>query len=137
MRLRVASDCPASDDGMVGVQPARPDLTDRMVPDATPTAGLTCRYYGLNGQAHRLAATHRLDANGAGALESALRQTILSHPDGVVTNCPNDTGEAVVMALSYAKQPDVDLWFDPAGCSFVANGLIRGRPVGLAEALGS
>jgi hypothetical protein len=132
MRLTVAGDCPAAENGMIGVLPTRTDLTGRMVPDGAPTAGLVCRY---DGQTDRLAAMHRLDAGGAGALESALRQTILSHPDGAVQNCPMKDDSAVVIALSYPGQADVDLWFAINGCPYVANGLIIGQPVGLVPAL--
>jgi hypothetical protein len=132
MRLTVAGDCPASDAGMVGVEFTDTDLIYRMVPDATPTAALVCRY---DGQTRQLAAIQRLDAGQAGVLQAALRQTTLDPPWGGVVNCGADDGSAIVMAFSYADLPDADLWFEPAGCSFVANGLIVGRPVGLAEAL--
>jgi hypothetical protein len=132
MRLLVAGDCPPDENGMVGVQPTRTDLTDRMVPDATPAAGLVCRY---DGQTDRLAAMRRLGAGGAGAVESALRQTILSHPDGAVQHCPMKDDSAVVIALAYPGQADVDIWFAINGCPYVANGLIVGQPVGLAAAL--
>jgi hypothetical protein len=131
MRLSVAGDCPASDAGMVGVQVTQTDLTYRMVPNEAPMAALICRYNWSVGQ---LTAIQRLDANRASALQSALRQTDISPPYGLY-NCPTGTRDIVVMTLSYADFPDVDLWFDPNGCSFVANGLIVGRPIGLSAAL--
>jgi hypothetical protein len=135
IRVTVARGCPGSDAPYAGVPRHRiyeygvanhgADLGRRLLPAATPTAGLECRYYGLNGPAFRLRSATRLDAAQARRLAAAMTALPLSHPDGGVAFCPFDDESAEVVALSYPHRADVDLWVKLNGCTFVSNGYIR------------
>jgi hypothetical protein len=134
IRLTVAGGCPGSDARFAGTPRHRvyeygvanhgADLGRRLLPAATPTAGLECRYYGLNGPAFRLHSVTRLDAAQARRLAAAMTALPLSHVDGAVTSCPPDDETAEVVALSYPHRADVDLWVKLDGCTFVSNGYI-------------
>jgi hypothetical protein len=101
------------------------DLRHRLLPAAEPTTGLECRYYGANGPAFRLRSATRLDAAQARHLAAATTARPLSHVDGGVTSCPFDDGSAEVVALSYPRPSDVDLWIKLNGCTYVSDGYIR------------
>jgi hypothetical protein len=135
IRLTVAGGCPGSDARFAGVPRHRTyeygvanhgaGLGRRLLPAGPPTAGLECRYYGLNGPAFRLRSATRLDAVQARRLAAAMTALPLSHPDGGVTSCPFDDEAAQVVALSYPDRADVDLWVKLNGCAFVSNGCLR------------
>jgi hypothetical protein len=138
-RLTVAGGCPRSDvppglpareafpHGVANPAAADPggDLKRRLLPAGTPTAGLECRYYGLNGPKFALRSATRLDAAQARRLAAAMTALPLSHAVGGVTSCPSDDETAEVAALSYPGRADVDLWIKVNGCPFVSNGDIR------------
>jgi hypothetical protein len=134
MRLTVPSGCPASDADMVGVESPRTDLADRMVPAADPTGGLVCRYNGLNGTRFALGGSTRLDRVAATRVAQALARLRLSHMAGtLIRPCPMDDGSVIVLALSYAGQPDVAVWFRSRGCQWVSNGAITAEAGDLGE----
>ena len=71
-----------------------PVLRGRLVPPGAPTAGLRCRYGGLNGSPWQLRA------------------------------CPADDGSMAVVVLAYPGRPDVDVWVKLNGCPATSNGYI-------------
>jgi hypothetical protein len=46
----------------------------------------------------------------------AIARLPLSHVDGFEPPCPADLGPVEVVALSYPRRADVDLWINLAGC---------------------
>ena len=124
VRVTVAGGCPRTDQGVTGVANPGAGLTGRLLPPGQPTAGLRCRYDGLNGRPWHLAAAERLTALAAGQAARAMARMPLSHPDGERVHCPMDDGSAEVLALAYPGRPDVDLWIKLNGCRVVSNGYI-------------
>jgi hypothetical protein len=124
VRVTVAGGCPPADQGVTGVANPGAVLTRRLLPTGQPTAGLRCRYDGLNGHPWHLVAASRLTAQAARQAARSMSRLPLSHPDGGVVNCPNDDGSAEVLALAYPGRPDVDLWIKLNGCRGVSNGHI-------------
>ena len=124
VRVTVAGGCPPTDQGVTGVTNPGAGLTRRLLPPGQPTAGLRCRYDGLNGHPWHLVAARRLSAAAARQAARAVARLPLSHPDGGVVNCPMDDGSAEVLALAYPGRPDVDLWIKLNGCGGVSNGYI-------------
>jgi hypothetical protein len=124
LRVTLARGCPRSDAGIVGVRNRGPGLRHRLLPRGKPTAGLVCRYNGLNGKAFRLRKATRLDAAQARRLARSMSRLPLSHTDGGVVNCPFDDLSYEVVALAYPHRSDVDLWVKLNGCTYVANGFI-------------
>jgi hypothetical protein len=129
VRVTVAGGCPPTDRGVTGVLNPGAGLTRRLLPPGPPTAGMRCRYDGLNGHPWQLVAADRLTARQARQAARWIAAMPLSHPDGEVVFCPFDDGSAEVLALAYAGRPDVDLWIRLNGCRGVSNGYIAaGRP---------
>ncbi len=124
MRVTVAGGCPGSDAQFAGVSNRGTDLARRLLPAAEPTAGLQCRYYGMNGLARRLRTATRLNLAAARRGARAMAGLLLSHVDGARVSCPADDGSAEVVALSYPDRADVDLWIKLNGCGGVTNGYI-------------
>ncbi len=124
VRVTVAGGCPPADQGVTGVANPGAGLTGRLLPPGQPTAGLRCRYDGLNGHPWHLVAARRLTALAARQAARSMARMPLSHPDGEVVNCPMDDGSAEVLALAYPGRPDVDLWIKLNGCGGVSNGYI-------------
>ncbi len=124
MRVTVAGGCPGSDAQFAGVSNRGTDLARRLLPAAEPTAGLQCRYYGMNGLARRLRTATRLNLAAARRVARAMAGLLLSHVDGARVSCPADDGSAEVVALSYPDRADVDLWIKLNGCGGVTNGYI-------------
>lgn len=124
MRVTVAGGCPDSDARHAGVTNRGADLRRRLLPAGRPTAGLECRYYGLNGRLWQLRKATRLDAAAARREAGSMARLPLSHTDGGVMSCPADDGSAEVVVLSYPRRADVDLWIDLGGCASVSNGYI-------------
>ncbi|HEY6501888.1 MAG TPA: hypothetical protein VIZ20_20845, partial [Streptosporangiaceae bacterium] len=124
LRVTVAGGCPPADKGVTGVSNPGAGLTRRLLPPGQPTAGLRCRYDGLNGHPWRLVATQRLTAPAARQAARSMAGRPLSHTDGGAVNCPADDGSAEVLALAYFGHPGIDLWIKLNGCSGVSNGHI-------------
>ena len=124
LRVTLAGGCPFSDSKVTGVTNPGTGLTRQLLPPGQPTAGLRCRYYGLNEHAFALRSSRRLTAAEARRAARTMRALPLSHPDGEVMSCPNDDGSAEVLVLSYPGRPDVDLWIYLTGCGGVSNGHI-------------
>jgi len=134
VRLTLAAGCPASDRTVVGVTgdgPGQdaPGLDTQLLPGPQPTAGLVCRYSGLNGAKGKppmaLLASRTLDAAAARRLAADVLALPLAHPVGEVRSCPADDGSAVLVALAYPGRADADLRITTTGCRSVANGRIR------------
>jgi hypothetical protein len=124
MRVTVAGGCPPGDAGVTGVTNPGAGLSQRLLPTGPPTAGLSCRYDGLNGRPWQLAAGQRLSTSAARQAAASMARLPLSHIDGGVMSCPADDGSAEVLALAYPGRPDVDLWVTLNGCGGVSNGYI-------------
>jgi hypothetical protein len=124
VRVTVAGGCPPTDRGVTGVANPGARLTRRLLKPGPPTAGLRCRYDGLNGHPWHLVAAMRLTAPAARQAARSMARMPLSHPDGEVVNCPMDDGSAEVLALAYPGRPDVDLWIRLNGCGGVSNGYL-------------
>ena len=122
---RVTARCPATDKGIAGVTNQGADLPRRLLPAAAPTAGLECRYYGLNGRPFRLRSQTRLTAAAASKVARSMQRLPLSHTVGGVSFCPMDDEASEIIALSYAGRPAVDLQVKLNGCRFVENGFIQ------------
>jgi hypothetical protein len=127
VRVTVTGGCPAADRGVTGVANPGGDLSTRLLPPGQPTAGLRCRYDGLNGHPWHLVAARRLTAPAARQAARSMARLPLSHTDGGVVNCPADDGSAEVLALAYPGRPGVDLWISLNGCGGVSNGYIDAR----------
>ncbi len=125
MYLGVAAGCPATDKSIVGVKNQGADLRRQLLPAAAPTAGLVCRYYGMNGHPWQLRGQTSLTAAAARRLATSMRRVSLSHTVGGVTACPLDDESAEIIALSYPGRPAVDLWVTLNGCRYIANGFIE------------
>jgi hypothetical protein len=123
VRVTMAGGCPAADRGVTGVSNPGAGLTRRLLPPGQPTAGLRCRYDGLNGHPWRLVATQHLTVAAARQAASSMAARPLSHPDGGAVSC-SETGAAEVLALAYPGRPDVDLWIKLDGCGGIFNGYI-------------
>jgi hypothetical protein len=125
-RLRVLASgrCPARDVGVVGVLNHDAGLAHSLVPAGRPSAGLECRYYGMNGRPFRLRSQQRLTAAAASRVAASMARLPLSHEIGGVMMCPFDDASAELVALSYPGQPDVDLWIWLNGCGGTSNGYI-------------
>ena len=125
LRVRVAADCPASDEGVVGVTNPGTDLVHALLPAGRLRSGLTCMSYGMNGGPFRLRSQQRLSAARAARLAASMSRMPTSHPVGAVYMCPVDDGSAELIALSYSGRADVDLWVYLNGCGGVTNGYIE------------
>jgi hypothetical protein len=125
VHLNVTTGCPAADNSVAGVTNQGAGLHRLLLPPAAPTAGLECRYYGLNGRPFRLRGQTSLTAAAAGQVARTMQRLPLSHTVGGMFSCPMDDGSAEIIALSYAGRPAVDLWVKLNGCQYVANGFIE------------
>ena len=124
LRVKVASGCPGSDRGVVGVTKTGIDLAVRLVPTNVPTTALICNYTGSNPPVgFALLSSTRLDASSASRLAERISEIPLGHTNGVTRGCPADTGEATLVVLSFPGRDDVDLW-SAGGCPVVSNGVI-------------
>jgi len=124
LRVTLATACPASDGGIVGVTNPPPPLKKSMLPTASPTAGLICQYYGLNGHPFTLAASKPLSATAARGYADLIAAIPLGHIDGGSTSCPDDVGTATVAAFAYPDGTTTDVWATTSGCPTVSNGYI-------------
>jgi hypothetical protein len=126
MRLTVAGSCPGSDRSTVGVDNRGPDLSQRLLPTAQPTAALICEYGGMTtSPSFELGRSVRLGERGARQLAHRVAQLPLTHIDGGVYTCPADDGRVDAVAFGYPGRPDVDLWINVTGCRSLSNGTIR------------
>jgi hypothetical protein len=124
VHLSVIAGCPPSDKSIAGVTNQGADLGRRLLPRAAPTAGLECRYNGLDGRPFHLRGQSRLTAMAARKVARSMQQLPLSHTDGGTVSCPMDDESAEIIALSYAGRPAVDLWVKLNGCRYAGNGFI-------------
>lgn len=124
IRVTVAGGCPPSDAGVTGVTNPGAGLSQRLLPPGPPTAGLSCRYDGLNGHPWQLVTGQRLSGSAARQSAASMARLPLSHADGGLVSCPAGDGSAEVLALAYPGRPDVDLWVSLNGCGGVSNGSI-------------
>jgi hypothetical protein len=122
IRVTLDSGCPPTDARATGVANPGGSLSDQLLPAGLPTAGLRCRYDGMNGHAWQLVNAQRLTATAARQAARSMARLALSHADGGVTSCPMDDESAEVLALAYPGRPDVDLWVKLNGCGGVSNG---------------
>ncbi|MBI1377005.1 MAG: hypothetical protein GC157_05935 [Frankiales bacterium] len=134
VRVAVATGCPASAVGVVGVRNPGRDLSGALLPDGAPTGGLVCRYAGMNdARPGRLDTSTTLGPAAAQALARRVSALPLAHDDGP-RSCPSSDGSLALVALSYAERPDVDLAVT-GGCGAVANGTIMAAYLDAAQVL--
>jgi hypothetical protein len=136
IHLTVNTGCPASDRGVAGVTNAGAgDLTERMVPTASPAGGLLCRYAGLNGTPSAVVARRRLTATEAQRIAALAAAISFDHLDNEAPHSgPGGDGSATVLVLAYPGR-DVDLWYPRGGCAYLSNGDIRtvDEPAGFSD----
>ena len=125
VHVTLATGCPTTNAGLVGVTNDGADLDRALLPQAAPTAGLGCHYTGMNGAAgttnavsdakpetqFRLAGSTRLDAHAAQALATTVSGFRLSHLTGGTSSCPMDDARIDLVVLAYPNRPDIDLWW--------------------------
>lgn len=124
VRITSSSGCLPSDRGFVGVTNPPPPLDSSLLPSGSPSGGLVCKYYGLNGQAFALEQSTAMDSGAASAFSASVGRLELGHIDGRVGSCPADDASAIVVALVYPDGRTVDLWMATAGCARISNGYI-------------
>jgi hypothetical protein len=127
LRVTIDGDCPPTDRGYVGVtNPSTGDLDKSMLPAAAASAGLLCRYAGLNGKPRFALSVHQpLTRDAARQLAALISRIPLGHLDDEARSCPMDDGSVSVLVISYPGRADVDLWYARAGCQSLSNGHIR------------
>jgi hypothetical protein len=124
IRVTLAGGCPQSDRGVTNVtNPVK--LAHRLLPAGRPTAGLRCRYDGLNGHPFQLVAKDWLNPRAAQKAAKTISAMRLSHTDGGAMYCPSDDGAAEIQVLAYPGRPDADLWTLVNGCGSISNGSIQ------------
>jgi hypothetical protein len=133
VRATLATGCPASIAGDIGVSNPGADLTASLLPSGVPTAALVCRYNGMDGpngalpatKTDKLAHVAHLGASGAQKLARVVAGVPISRsvvPRFVM--CPVDTGAAAVVVFQYPGRADVDLWVPFGACTLAGNGYI-------------
>jgi hypothetical protein len=127
LRVTIEGGCPATDRGYVGVtNPSTGDLAKSMLPAAAASAGLLCRYAGVNGKpSFALTAHQPLTRDAARQLAALVGRIPLDHLDDEARSCPMDDGSVTVLVISYPGRADVDLWYARTGCQTLSNGHIR------------
>jgi hypothetical protein len=126
LHVTIATGCPQHDADATAVGNPGANLTDALLPAATPTGGLICLYGGLNAAVRfGLTGSVRLTALAAARLAGQVSRLPVGHTDGGEMSCPMDDGSFDVIVFSYPSQPDVDLAFMASGCQSIANGFIR------------
>jgi hypothetical protein len=132
VRVTIAGGCPATIAGYGDVANPRGDLTARMLPAETPTAGLICRYGRVFGasKASTLAHSTVLSTPPARTLARSVNAIWTGSAGTGSTSCPDDTGVSDVIVFGYTGRSDVDLWYHASGCQGVDNGYIVGVQVG-------
>ncbi len=136
MRVTATDGCPSTDRVVVGVSNPATDLAEGLVPAASPTGGLLCRYAGLNGKPFGLIAGRTLGADAARHINTLASRISLDHlNDEAPWSCPADDGSATVVVLAYRGRADVDLWLPRRGCITLSNGHIQTAnfPAGLGD----
>ena len=123
VRVTTVGGCPASVGGISDVSNPGTDLAHRMLPPGTPTGGLLCRYVGSGSP---LLMDVPLGAARARTLAAAISAVRLGVTPSYEAGCPIDNiRDVTVIVLSYPDHPDVDLWYYPGGCAWLANGFVR------------
>jgi len=123
VRVSLAGGCPASVHGMTDVSNPGTDLANRLLPPGIPTSGLICRYAGGGTPLLVAAPLRAAPAQTLAAAVSAIRTGVTATYQA---GCPvDDIGNVVVIVLAYRDHPDVDLWYQPGGCAWLANGFVR------------
>ena len=100
--------------------PVQLPTTETMFVPGTPTELLACRYHGFNQpqRAYSLARAARLAPAPITAALNAARPI----PPGAVFNCPNDSGETIVLLFGYANGRTLQVTVSMSGCEFAHNG---------------
>jgi hypothetical protein len=122
VRVTVSGGCPRQGHWADVANPGG-GLTGRL---AYPGArsGLACVYAAGN-ERLTLLRTVVVDAGGAGRISDAAARVRLGVPSGNV-NCAAGRPRTVVLALGYARHPDVDIWYDlTGGCVLADNGSVE------------
>lgn len=129
LRVTISGGCPSSVVSFDDVENPDPSLKARLLPDATPTAGLICLYGPLMGpSAGKSPRVVHLGEANAGKLAAAMSAVRTGSPCPGPQNCsivcPNDDGSVDVIAFSYDGRPDADVWYHASGCRELDNGHI-------------
>lgn len=124
MHFTVATGCPASDHGVVGVTNPPPALDTSLLPAESPVAGVACQYYGMNTKPYTLKQITRLGVASAEQFAAKARRLRVAHTDDGVHSCPREDGSVTAVALAYPDGSSIDLWMT-GGCAGTANGYIR------------
>lgn len=122
VRVTVGGGCPRAGNWADIANP-RPALTARLA-YAGARSGLACVYSAENRRLTLLRSVV-LDAAQAAQLSGAAARVRLGVPSGNVS-CAAGRPQTVVLALGYARHPDVDIWYDlTGGCVLADNGSVE------------
>jgi hypothetical protein len=120
-----ATSCPAALGKLQDVT-APTDQGGRLInPHPRPFKAVICKYGSIFNQGagprHTLARQVDLTAAQAKKLASAAAHINVGASAGSAS-CPNDSGNATVIAFGYHNAPPVDLWWHSTGCQTIDNG---------------
>lgn len=129
LRVTISGGCPSTVAGFDDVENPDPSLKARLLPDATPTAGLICLYGPLMGPAPgrppRVVHLSEADAGKLAAAMSAVRTgSPCPGPQNCAIVCPNDNESFDIIVFAYDGRPDADVWYHASGCRDLENGHI-------------
>ncbi len=132
IRVGIGTGCPSDLDGAEDV--ANPATYPRLIPDGVwPESGLICGYEPtppslpaapIPGPFDSSARTQvSLYAASARAIAEAISALTVGSGAGAA-DCPDDrSGQAAIIVLHYAGEPDLDLWYHDSGCMSLDDGM--------------
>jgi hypothetical protein len=113
-----ALDCPSAPPSVLQPQPI--SGTDTTLVPGTPTALLACRYHGFN-QPEPIGTLANAASFSPGPIATGL-DSQPAIPPGVVSNCPADFGETILLHFTYADDSTLTVSISTAGCRYASNG---------------
>lgn len=125
VRLTVSGGCPSSLADHNGVSNGGFGLWFEMVP-RNPAGALVCSY--VPPLSPPLVYRKLLTGPEAQVLASAANASSTDRHLFTGLHCAFGGGNITVIAFSYHGRPDVDLWYDEAGCPTLTNGRLQSSP---------